>query len=160
MRKENQEQLTIQEQHLWLYHQHPADTKKSVKMIKWEWETERQREEGGRHRKRDHLMDCKTGVNPCTIYLFSLDIKSPYRRTHSLWTYSNHTDVLGEIKSYRLQMTKKKPMGKPKYAVWLHVGEYFLIIVSLEKLIKLYPFRKIQWLGTEPHQVHNCIIIQ
>jgi len=82
-------------------------------------------------------VDCKTGINSSTIDLFSLNIEPPYRRTHSLGTHSNDTNVLWKIKSHGLQMPKKKSMGKPKNAVWLHVRENFLIVISLLHEIKL-----------------------
>jgi hypothetical protein len=54
-------------------------------------------------------------------------------------------------------MAKKKPMGKPKYALWLHVGEYFLIIIGLKIIIKLKSVKQtIHRLRKEQRQIkHN-----
>jgi hypothetical protein len=41
-------------------------------------------------------------------------------------------------------MPKKKTMGQPKYAVWLHVGEYFFIIICLHDKEE---YLKIPWFG-------------
>lgn len=77
-------------------------------------------------------MDTKTCIDSGAIYLFPLNIQPSHWWTHSFGTHSNNTDVLGEIKTHRLEMTKKEPVRKSKDAVWLHVWEDFLIIISLQ----------------------------
>jgi hypothetical protein len=46
-----------------------------------------------------YLMNSEASVDASTVYFFALDIKSPHGWAHSLGAYSNHTDVLGEIKA-------------------------------------------------------------
>jgi hypothetical protein len=49
--------------------------------------------------KLPYLVNSKASIDASAIYFFALDIKSPDRWAHSLRAYSNHTDVLGEIKA-------------------------------------------------------------
>ena len=54
-------------------------------------------------------------------------------------------------------MSKKKTMGKPKDAVWLHVRKYFLVVIGLQDIIRLYPLNQISQGEINNVQPHDQI---
>jgi hypothetical protein len=57
--------------------------------------------------KLPYLVNSKASLVASIIYFFALDIKSPTDGPIPFGAYSNHTDVFGEIKAMRLQMSKE-----------------------------------------------------